>query len=172
MTYPQNTELKTSVHRRVGYLLAALGLLSGLAGAAQAQARYSYSADGSEVTDSKTGLIWRRCSEGQSWSAGTCIGTATISTQENALYQAQGQTGWRLPNVKELSSLADKTRSNPAIDTTAFPATPSASYWSASPYAGDAAVKAWSVDFKDGYVRPYFRDGNGLSLYYLIRLVR
>jgi hypothetical protein len=48
-------------------------LLAGLCSAhtAQAQARYSYSTDGSVVTDSKTGLIWRRCSEGQSWSAGT-----------------------------------------------------------------------------------------------------
>lgn len=153
---------------RLIHLLASVALLVGLCSArtAQAQARYSYSADGSEVTDSKTGLIWRRCSEGQSWSAGTCSGTAATYTHEQALAQAKAQTGWRLPNVKELSSITDKTRSNPAIDVTAFPATPSNYYWSASPYAGDAA-NAWFVYFGVGYVVNFNRYGS-----YQVRLVR
>jgi hypothetical protein len=136
-------------------LLVSVALLAGLCGGhtAQAQARYSYSAVGSEVTDSKTGLIWQRCSAGQSWSAGTstCTGTAATYTHEAALSFAKTQTGWRLPNVKELSSITDKSRSNPAIDVTAFPATPSSWFWTSSPYAGDAAG-AWNVDFNDGGV--------------------
>lgn len=151
MIYPQNTVLKTSFHRLPLCWLAVLGLLAGLAGAAQAQARYSYSSDGSEVTDSKTGLIWRRCSEGQSWSAGTCSGTAATYTHEQALAQAKTQPGWRLPNVKELFSIIDKSRSNPAIDATVFPATPSTYYWSGSPYKGNDAV-AWDVNFDNGFV--------------------
>jgi hypothetical protein len=146
--------------------LAALSLLAGLAGTAQAQARYSYSSNGSEVTDTKTGLIWRRCSEGQSWSAGACSGTAASYTHEQALAQAKTQTGWRLPNVKELSSLVDSSRVNPAIDITAFPATPSSWYWSASPFAGNAAL-AWGVNFGSGGVSLNLRDGYGQ-----VRLVR
>lgn len=50
-------------------LLAGLLGLASLcsAGSALAQARYSFSEDGAEVTDSKTGLVWQRCSAGQVW---------------------------------------------------------------------------------------------------------
>ncbi len=133
---------------------------------AQAQTRFSYSANGAEVTDSKTGLTWRRCSEGQTWSAGTCTGSAATYTHEGALAHAQTQTGWRLPNVKELASWADKSRSNPAIDTTAFPATPSYAYWTSSPLVGDSDF-AWVVGFDSGSVH----DGNRYDDYH-VRLVR
>ena len=151
----------------LGRLLTGVVLLAGLCGAhtAQAQSRYSYSTDGSEVTDSKTGLIWRRCSEGQSWGAGTCSGTVASYTHEQALAHAKTQTGWRLPNVKELSSITDKSRFSPAIDVTAFSATES-NYWTSSPYAGNAA-DAWRVDFSSGFV------GNSRRFFsYRVRLVR
>ncbi|MBE0473845.1 DUF1566 domain-containing protein [Rhodoferax sp.] len=135
----------------LGRYLLGLVLAGACISTAQAQARYSYSTDGAEVTDSKTGLIWQRCSAGQSWDGSTCNGTAATYTHEAALSYAktQAQAGWRLPNVKELFSITDKTRSNPAIDVTAFPATPPSWYWSASPYAGDAA-DAWLVLFYYG----------------------
>ena len=113
-------------------LLAALLLLTVEMGSALGQARFAYSQDGSEVTDNQTGLIWRRCSEGQSFSGGTCVGVAANFTHEAALAHARSQTGWRLPNVKELASIVDRTRQNPAIDIAAFPATPCCA-WSSSP---------------------------------------
>lgn len=130
--------------------LALVACLSA-AGPAHAQARYSYSADGAEVSDAQTGLVWQRCSQGQSWSGSTCTGSASTYTHEQALTLAKTQPLWRLPNVKELSSLVDRSRSNPSIDATGFPATPPASFWSSSPYVGDAS-KAWPVNFSDGLV--------------------
>ena len=149
-------------------VLAALAL-SLLAASAQSQARYTYSAAGDEVTDNQTGLVWRRCSEGQTWAASTCTGAAATYTHEQALARAQAQagaTGWRLPNVKELGSLADATRISPSIDLAAFPATSSAYYWSSTPYAGNSS-DAWYVHFGDGYVY-----GSGRYYAYRVRLVR
>jgi hypothetical protein len=132
--------------------------------------RYSYSADGSEVNDATTGLVWRRCAEGMRYSGGTCTGTYSNFTHEQALSHAQTQSasGWRLPNVKELASIADRTRSNPAIDTIAFPATPSWGFWTSTPYFYVASSSyAWYVYF---YVGNVAYDGRGSDL--AVRLVR
>lgn len=144
-------------------------LLGVLPVAASAQP-YVISADGTEVTDQKTGLIWRRCAEGMVFGGGTCMGTAGAFAYEAALRHAATQarsTGiaWRLPDIKELSSIADKSRSNPAIDPTAFPATPASWFWSASPFVGKHNL-AWGVYFYNGDVN-YYR----LNSYY-VRLVR
>ena len=133
--------------------------------------RLSGLANGQEVKDNQTQLIRRRCAEGMSWSGGTCSGSATQLTHEAALQQATRQaasTGvaWRLPNVKELSRLADKSRQNPAIDSAAFPNTPSQAFWSSSPSVGSAS-DAWGVSFDDGYV-----DDDGRSNAFPVRLVR
>jgi hypothetical protein len=107
--------------------------------------------NGAEVTDQRTGLVWARCSVGQSWSGSACTGTAITLTHESALAHAQSQSGWRLPNVKELASLADKGCQSPAIDSVAFPNTPGNWYWTSSPYVG-GSVFAWSVYFNEGSV--------------------
>jgi hypothetical protein len=130
-------------------------------------------ANAAEVADSQTGLIWQRCSAGQSWSGSTCTGSVGGYTHEQALAYAKTQnttdsaTGWRLPNVKELSSLADKGCQDPAIDSTAFPATPSSWYWASSPDVGNSFY-AWYVYFGNGYAgSPSNRNYNGA-----VRLVR
>jgi Protein of unknown function (DUF1566) len=79
---------------------------------------------------------------------------------------ADSATGWRLPNVKELASLADKGCQSPAIDSTAFPSTPSSWYWSSSPYVGYSG-NAWNVGFGGGLVSGYNRYGSSQ-----VRLVR
>jgi len=45
---------------------------------------------------------------GQTWAnaGSSCTGTASTYTHEQAPAYAKTQTGWRLPNVKELASLA------------------------------------------------------------------
>jgi hypothetical protein len=135
-------------------------------------APFTMSGDGQEVTDAKTGLIWRRCAEGMTASGGTCTGTASTFTHEAALTRANTQvtaTGvaWRLPNVKELSSITDKSRSNPAIDAVVFPATPVNWFWSSSPFVG-FTFNAWIVNFYDGgSYGIVYRNGS-----YYVRLVR
>ena len=125
------------------FLTCLLGILPVAASAKP----YIISADGSEVTDQKTGLIWRRCAEGMNWDGATCACVASKFNHEAALGQAAAQTAaaqtkdtgidWRLPNIKELSSIADSSGGNPVIDPAAFSATPlSSSFWSASPGAG------------------------------------
>jgi hypothetical protein len=129
-----------------------------------------FTISGEEVTDTRTGLVWKRCSEGQTLSGSSCTGTATTYTHEQALARAKSvntansATGWRLPNVKELASLADKGCQSPAIDSTAFPSTPSNWYWSSSPYVGNSDY-AWGVDFYYGGVNGYGRNnGNRVRL--------
>ena len=129
-------------------------------------AGYSYNAAGDEVTDSATGLVWRRCTEGQTWSGNSCTGTALPMTYEQAFLRAQ-TAGWRLPNIKELATIADKAKQNPAIDSLAFPVTPSGYFWSATPRVGDS-VFAWVILFYDGSVV----GGSRSSLPSYVRLVR
>ena len=133
-------------------LLLSLSLLA--AGCAWADAPFTVSTDSTEVTDGRTGLVWRRCAEGMAATGGSCTGTASTFTHEQALTRARDQatsTGvaWRLPNVKELASLVDRSKSNPAIDTAAFPVTPVNAFWSSSPIVGSAGY-AWHVGFGGG----------------------
>ncbi len=109
------------------------------------------------VTDSATGLIWQKCSNGQN--ATSCSGSASTITWSNAITYCNGLTlagrTWRLPNVNELRSIVDFTKSTaPTIDTTAFPSTQSNYFWSSSTYAQDTN-SAWYVLFSLGDVYYY-----------------
>lgn len=152
-------------------LWSLLGLVAlGAATPAQA-AKPRFVAQADQVTDNSTALTWRRCAEGQMWNGVSCDGSPTLYTWAQALQAAQQAAKssglpWRLPNVKELSSLLDETRVLPAIDTQAFPGAPGDAFWSATPYAV-LSPDAWSVNFALGGVSYQFRDGAQA-----IRLVR
>ena len=121
---------------------------------------------GTVVRHDTTGLEWRRCPEGMTWSGGSCTGTASTMTWQAALQHADGVSGWRLPNVKELRSIVERCRINPAINQQVFPDTPSSNFWSASPSAG-ASGYAWRVSFSAGG-----GDWRDKSHNYRVRLVR
>lgn len=64
--------------------------------------------------DAKTGLMWDRCSVGQSWNGTTCTGEAIeLNWQDAKDYVKQftnqqakgGYNDWRLPTIQELSSI-------------------------------------------------------------------
>jgi len=125
------------------------------------------------VSDTKTGLMWKKCSEGQSGS--TCEGSAATYNWQQALQQAQtvnngggfaGHSDWRVPNVKELLSIVEEQCVDPAINLTVFPNTPNFVFWSSSPSAYGSDY-AWYVAATDGYADYDFKN---YDLY--VRLVR
>jgi hypothetical protein len=125
------------------------------------------------VTDNKTTLTWMRCSLGQEWieNDSSCTGTASTYSWQTALTTASGtifagQDDWRLPNIKELKSIAEQACYSPAINADIFSNTASSAYWSSSPSATDDD-NAWIVYFSHGSGG----DG-GKSGYAYVRLVR
>ena len=126
-----------------------------LSGASLRGAPYTDNGNGT-VTDSATGLLWQKCSNGLN--ATICSGTASTSTWTDAITYCEGlslgsRSDWRLPNVNELRTIVDYIKSTaPTIDTTAFPGTQSSNYyWSSSTYAL-STNNAWVINFNNGIV--------------------
>jgi hypothetical protein len=94
------------------------------------------------VTDDNTGLVWQ-----QDEVTPTVTWEAALTTCENL--SLGNRTDWRLPNIKELQSISDDTRSNPSLDTAYFPGVQAARYWSSTTLFGHAS-SAWFVDFTSG----------------------
>jgi hypothetical protein len=123
------------------------------------------------VTDDSTGLMWMRCSLGQKWEGKNCGEAAASFSWAKGLkiadgFEFAGYTDWRLPNKNELESIVENHCFSPAIKSEVFPATPSAYFWSSSPYAAVPSA-AWSVDFGFGLVNASVKSGS-----ILVRLVR
>ena len=138
---------------------------------AKAGEQYSTSKNG-EVTDKKTGLIWRRCTEGMNWNGKTCTGNPTLFIYKGAVEFSTAESAktglqWRVPIMAELFSIVDKDHSHPAINSKIFPATPAASFWVTSPAVTDFRY-GWNVDFDGGYMNYSFNTGEIRHL----RLVR
>ena len=139
--------------------------------------RFTINSDGT-VTDTQTSLIWARCPQGLSGAA--CTDGALVSLNWLEALALNGTrptsvptgdtsgTDWRLPNVKELQSLVERSCFNPAINEMVFPNTTSGFgvFWSASPDTNFTSG-AWGVIFSDGSVNVNIR-----NLVHSVRLVR
>ena len=109
---------------------------------------------GGEVQDNLTGLIWVQATSPETYSQADALGYC----------QGLGLNGhtWRLPSVKELSTLVDEnppiTAVSPAINKAMFPDTKSnAWYISSSKWAGPAEKSssgAWAINYEDGFTDP------------------
>ncbi len=128
------------------------------------------------VTHTLTGLMWKRCAQGKTWSGTTCTGTASEFTWADALtqaknetYPASGYTDWRLPSIKELQTLHESCGYRPAMNQVVFPTISALdSLLSATTDASDA-VSAWYLSVNYGDV------GNGSTKtdpYSFVLLVR
>ena len=101
------------------------------------------------VKDKATGLIWQKCSNGQN--ATDCSGTANTSDWTASITYCTGLTlaskVWRLPNINELKSILDYSKtSSPMIDTAIFPNTAVGYYWSSTTYS-PITSSAWYLGF-------------------------
>lgn len=120
----------------------------------QTQQAFTDNNDGT-VTDHKTGLIWQQGEPGKmDW------GSALSYCEGLSL---AGHSDWRLPDVKELESLTDYSKSDPdpAIDTNFFPNVNLSWYWSSTTGASEPTSGAWNVYFSDGGFGGYGKDNNG-----------
>lgn len=86
-----------------------------------------------QVTDTKTNLIWQRCLFGQTWNsaAQTCEGSQTLNKWNVALESVP--EGWRIPNIRELTSITEFRCAQPAMNLTVFPGATGVLQWSSTP---------------------------------------
>lgn len=85
----------------------------------------------------------------------SCNGDGIVSCADDADCGGSGGVcglggfqDWRVPNIKELTGIADYTKDNPA---TSVPgSTDAALYWSATTGSGINTDSAWAVHFLDG----------------------
>lgn len=125
------------------------------------------------VTDIKTGLLWKQCSQGFS-GMGCANDSNETYTWNEALNEAvsqnnigfAGYTDWRLPNINELNSILAYNCINPPINEEAFPNTPNEDFWSSSP-TDNAPFNAWSIIFSGGFFQRKLRTSRAR-----VRLVR
>jgi len=131
-----------------------LGLLAGtLAGPmvlASPQPRFVENGDGT-VTDNATSLMWQKEDDNITRDWESALGYC-----ETLVMPAGGHTDWRLPSIKELRSIVDCARSDPAINTKVFPGTKPTYYWSSSTRAGSGEHTV-CVHFDEGEVTGYLK---------------
>lgn len=137
-----------------------------------------------------TGLVWKRCAQGQSGDGCADDGTdgGTYGRQWNdwmadympKSFDGQASWGiaaditadrltsgaWRMPYKEELRGLTTDCTGSTRINTQVFQNAPSSFFWSGSPHAYDSDG-AWFVHFNHGSV-----NGNYRSVYHRGRLVR
>lgn len=124
------------------------------------QAGYIDNGDGT-VTDKGTGLMWQ-----QDTAPGTYTWDEAFAYCDNSTLA--GYSDWRLPTVKELSSLIKHSilLPEPRINPTYFPDTAKNAYWTSDIYAENFEA-AWLVFFSGGYSGTLFK-----VLKYNVRAVR
>ena len=124
------------------------------------------------IRDNVTGLIWENKTDDNSihdkdnaynWYDAQSVFIATLNSQNFG-----GHNDWRLPTIKELSTIVDSSipYPGPTINSDYFPNTVSSYYWSSTTGAYDPS-HAWSVIFGVGYIGYHFK-----SYYYYVRAVR
>jgi len=114
-------------------------------------ARWTLVLGNEAALDKETGLVWQRNTDDT---------TRTYYTAESYCYGLNlgGRMGWRMPTMEELTSLVDRSQSNPALPTGhPFTNPRSYNYWSGTTVANYPGY-AWYVSFANGYDGWYGKD--------------
>ncbi len=136
--------------------------------------RFDDNGDGT-VTDKESGLIWMRCSAGQEWSEGSCVGDAAIYDWASAQTVADNVNregvfffnDWRVPKLGELATIVERQCNDPRINLAVFPNTPADAFWTATSRPGSDEPYAYVLDFGPAGVVREPRERS-----HLVRLVR
>ncbi len=120
--------------------------------------RFVDNGDGT-VTDNATGLMWVKDPEEDPGEPFDSSMVWTTAIEASAALNFAGHTDWRLPNIKELLSIADFGAQVPTIDSVFFPNTENEYYWSSTTYLG-LTTKAFAVYFRDGDIYYVVKDSN------------
>ena len=94
------------------------------------------------ITDNNTNLMWQKAS------------TTSTYTWEQAIEYAEnlnvaGHADWRLPNIKELTTINDETTNAPSVNITFFSGVVAARYWSSTTQFSPGGSSAWFQDFQN-----------------------
>ena len=103
-------------------------------------------ADTGALLDIGTGLVWQQEHDG------------VALTWQQALAACEGlslagRSDWRLPNIKELESIADASRAAPALSSAFADLAGVRRFWTSTTEVSNPA-RAWGVHFEDGYSYP------------------
>jgi hypothetical protein len=94
------------------------------------------------VRDEITGLVWSKAPF-----------TDSLTWEDALLYADSCRLGnftdWRLPNIKELQSIADISRMNPALNTAYYSLAPAMKIWTSTTLP-NKTVSAWYLDTRYG----------------------
>ena len=97
----------------------------------------------SVVTDKKNAIYWQDNLSSQK---------SSEDWEDAVLYCSKlvldGRSDWRLPTFRELFSIVDFTRSNPAINPV-FVYVDEGAYWTSTDFSPTPA-RAWTIDFRTG----------------------
>jgi hypothetical protein len=138
------------------------------------------------VSFKSNGLMWQKCSVGQTWNGETCIGEDKKMSWDDAMKLSNSFAGyddWRLPTKEELMTLVYCSDgrytkqgfiicenylsvNQPTINLNYFPNTHNDWYWSSSSYTNNAS-NAWLINFIYGESNYGYKSGNNF-----VRLVR
>jgi hypothetical protein len=127
---------------------------------------------GAEAVDTKTGLIWQRCSLGMTWDGKRgCVGEIMPVDLDEAIKRVEKLGGkWRVPSGPELESIIDRSCGSPVVDVSVFPDIQKnedgeADYWTTNPVG--MANLYYFFDFMSGQA-----DGHTRGFQLAVRLVR
>ena len=164
---------------KIGVMVAALLVaapcgksIAGCYGRTETRSQIRFVLRGGEALDTKTGLIWQRCSLGMRWdSKRGCLGKVMwVSLDEASKIAAELGGKWRVPSGPELESLIDRSCGTPVVDSSVFPDIKrdedgQADYWTTNP-VGMAGLY-YFFDFMSGRA-----DGHTRGFQLSVRLVR
>ena len=145
--------------------------IAGCYGRTNARAQTRFVLRGAEAIDTRTGLIWQRCSLGMTWdSKHGCAGEAMSVGLDEANTKAQELGNWRVPSGPELESIVDRSCGSPVVDVSVFPdlrkvGDGEADYWTTSPVG--MANLYYFFDFITGHA-----DGHTRGFHLAVRPVR